>query len=67
MKNHYTCPVEAAVDLIGGKYKCLIIWHLSNQTLRFSQLRKVIPKATPKMLTQQLRALEAHKIITTVS
>ena len=52
------CPVEAAISLIGGKYKALILWQLTGHTLRFSQLRKVVPAATPKMLTQQLRELE---------
>jgi DNA-binding HxlR family transcriptional regulator len=56
------CPVEATLDLIGGKYKALILWHLSEKKLRFSELRKVIT-VTPKMLTQQLRELEAHKLI----
>ncbi len=57
------CPVEATLDLIGGKYKALIIWHLSSGKLRFSQLRQRIPKATPKMLTQQLRELESDGLI----
>lgn len=57
------CPVETTLDLIGGKYKALILWHLSEKTLRFSELRKVISRATPKMLTQQLRELEAQALI----
>ena len=57
------CPVEATLDLIGGKYKALILWHLSGGTLRFSELRSRIPKATPKMLTQQLRELEAQELV----
>ena len=57
------CPVEATLDLIGGKYKALILWHLAESTLRFSELKKVIKGATPKMLTQQLRELEAQKLI----
>jgi len=57
------CPVEATLDLIGGKYKALILWHLSDEKLRFSQLRQRITKATPKMLTQQLRELEAQDLI----
>ena len=56
MNDH--CPVEATLDMIGGKYKALILWHLSDGQLRFSELRKVITSATPKMLTQQLRELE---------
>ena len=57
------CPVSATLDLIGGKYKALIIWQLSEKTMRFSQLHKMIPGATPKMLTQQLREMEAQKLI----
>ena len=57
------CPVEATLDLIGGKYKALILWHLSEGTLRFSELRKVVGSATAKMLTQQLRELEAQKLV----
>ena len=63
----YNCPVGTTLDLIGGKYKALILWHLLDSTLRFGELRKVIPQATPKMLTQQLRELEeANLIIRTV-
>lgn len=58
-----TCPVETTLDLIGGKYKSLILWHLSNGKLRFSELRSRITKATPKMLTQQLRELESQNLI----
>ena len=57
------CPVETTLDLIGGKYKALILWHLSNGKLRFSELKKVVKNATPKMLTQQLRELEAQALI----
>ena len=57
------CPVEATLDLIGGKYKALILWHLSDKTLRFSELKRAIKAATPKMLTQQLRELEAQNLI----
>lgn len=63
MKKADNCPVEATLDLIGGKYKALILWHLSETRLRFSELRKVIANATPKMLTQQLRELEAQGLI----
>ena len=63
MKLTDRCPVEATLDLIGGKYKALILWHLSEGKLRFSELKKAISSATPKMLTQQLRELEAQKLI----
>lgn len=57
------CPVETTLDMIGGKYKALILWHLTNQILRFSELKRMISKATPKMLTQQLRELEEDGLI----
>ena len=63
MEKKENCPVEATLELIGGKYKALILWHLSEDKLRFSQLRKAIKSATPKMLTQQLRELEADNLI----
>ncbi len=63
MEQKANCPVETTLDLIGGKYKALILWHLSDGHLRFSQLRQRIPKATPKMLTQQLRELEGQALI----
>lgn len=59
----YSCPVEATISLIGGKYKSVILWHLTNKTLRFSELQKLVPKATTKMLTQQLRELENQGFI----
>ena len=63
MTSNTHCPVEATLELIGGKYKALILWHLSEQTLRFSELKKLLPNATAKMLTQQLRELEAHNLL----
>jgi Predicted transcriptional regulators len=57
------CPVETTINLIGGKYKALILWKLMGGALRFSQLRHEVPCATPKMLTQQLRELEADGMV----
>jgi DNA-binding HxlR family transcriptional regulator len=62
-KNTFTCPVEATIQLIGGKYKAVILWHLMNGKLRYSELHKKMPKATDKMLTQQLRELERDGLI----
>ncbi len=59
----YNCPVDATIGMIGGKYKSLILWHLIGATLRFGELRKLIPQATPKMLTQQLRELEEDNLL----
>ena len=59
----YHCPVEATLALVGGKYKALILWKLMAGALRFSELRRTVPGATPKMLTQQLRELEADGLV----
>ena len=59
----FSCPVEASLSIIGGKYKAIILWHLMNGTLRYSELRHLLPQATPKMLTQQLRELEKDAVI----
>ena len=63
MERSSNCPVASTLELIGGKYKALILWHLSDSTLRFSELHKAISGATAKMLTQQLRELESQKLI----
>lgn len=56
----YNCPVEATISQIGGKYKAIVLYHLmEDKVLRFHELQKYLPQATPKMLTQQLRELEA--------
>jgi len=59
----YQCSMELTLDLIGGKWKSLILWYLGENTMRFSQLRKLLPRITPKMLTQQLRELEASGLV----
>ena len=59
----YNCPVEAAIDVIGGKRKPLILWWLHHRTHRFAELRRLMPGITEKMLTQQLRELEADGIV----
>jgi DNA-binding HxlR family transcriptional regulator len=63
--NHtnYNCPVELTLDIIGGKWKCLIIHHLIDGTKRFNELRRLIPKITQRMLTSQLRELEKDNIV----
>ena len=63
MENSAPHPVETTLELIGGKYKALILWHLSAGKLRFSELRRCISSATPKMLTQQLRELESSHLV----
>jgi len=58
------CPVETTLNLIGGKYKALILWHLSEGTRRYNELQRAVPAATPRVLTNQLRELENQKLIT---
>ena len=60
----YSCPFEITIDLIGGKWKPLIIWRLGRKgTLRFNELKSELPNITQKMLTQQLRELEADNLV----
>ena len=62
-QQQFTCPVEATLSLIGGKYKSLLLWHLRDGPRRYMTLQRLLPQATPKMLTQQLRALEEDGMI----
>lgn len=59
----YRCGVEVTLSVIGGKWKGLILWHLRTRTLRFSQLQRRLQGVTQKMLTQQLRELEADGLV----
>jgi DNA-binding HxlR family transcriptional regulator len=60
----YYCPVEVTLDLIGGRWKPLILWHLKERgVLRHGQLKRLIPTITQKMLTQQLRQLESDGLV----
>lgn len=59
----YRCGMELTMDVIGGKWKTVILWHLRNRTLRFSQLKRRLHGITQKMLTQQLRELEEDGLI----
>lgn len=58
------CAVEAAIGILDGKWKSIILWHLlTEHTLRFGEIRKRIPNVTQRMLTNQLRELEEDGII----
>lgn len=59
----YRCGMELTMDIIGGKWKGVILWNLRNRTLRFSQLKRRLHSVTQKMLTQQLRELEEDGLI----
>lgn len=60
----HDCKVETALDILVGKWKPVILYHIiGNETLRFSELQRLIPNISKKMLTAQLRELEYHDII----
>jgi len=63
MPSPHHCPVETTLSVIGGKWKTVILYHLSEGTKRFGELRRAMPLVTQKMLTQQLRELEADGVI----
>ncbi|WP_369169180.1 winged helix-turn-helix transcriptional regulator [Streptomyces sp. R28] len=59
----YVCGTDAAMDVIGGKWKVLILWELSERPHRFGELRRELPGVTEKVLAAQLRELEADGIV----
>lgn len=60
---NFGCPVEACLEVVGGKWKGVILFHLFGGTKRFSELMRLVPDVTPRMLTKQLRELEADHIV----
>lgn len=58
----YSCPVEATLDVIGGKWKGVILYHLA-ETRRFGELQRLIPGINRRMLTLQLRELESDGLV----
>jgi len=63
MKNHFGCPVQATSNVLAGKWKVLIVWHLSFGTRRFAEIRDLLPGVTEKVLTDQLRQLEHDGVL----
>jgi DNA-binding HxlR family transcriptional regulator len=59
-----TCPVEVTLGLIDGKWKGVVLFHLGDGTLRFNELRRRVRGATQRVLTRQLRELEADGLVT---
>ena len=62
-KYHCHAAVQATLNIIGGKWKPLILWHLLEKKMRFSELQRSLPKISQKILAAELRSLEANKIV----
>lgn len=60
----YHCALDVTMDYIGGKWKTIVLWYLRGGPRRFSELDRVIPGITEKMLSVQLRALEKDGLVT---
>lgn len=61
--SQYGCAVEATTDIIGGKWKAVILYYLFKGPKRFNELRRLLPEVTQRMLTRQLRELEQDGIV----
>jgi len=66
-KKKYNISVEATLEVIGGKWKCVILCHLTHGKKRTNELKRLMPDITQKMLTQQLRELEADGVINRIA
>lgn len=62
-KTIYHCGTNITMSFIGGKWKCVVLWYLRHGSIRFSELKRLIPDITEKMLSIQLKALQADGLI----
>jgi DNA-binding HxlR family transcriptional regulator len=62
-KQAYSCGLEAALDVVGGKWKAIILWHLAFESRRFGELRREVAGISEKMLIQSLREMEGDRIV----
>lgn len=62
-EKEYKCGIDVTLAVVGGKWKASILWHLAQQTMRFSDLQRQFSDTTRKMLTQQLRELETDGLV----
>ena len=64
MKDHHGCPVQATINVLSGKWKVQILWHLSFGPLRYAELKKKLPAVSEKVLADQLRQLQSAGVVT---
>jgi DNA-binding HxlR family transcriptional regulator len=63
MKDNHGCPVQGTINVLSGKWKVLVVWHLGFGSRRFAELRDLVPGISEKVLTSQLRELAADGIV----
>ena len=63
MKANFGCPVQGTINVLSGKWKVLVVWHLGFMPRRFAEIRKLLPGVSEKVLTAQLRQLEKDGVI----
>lgn len=63
----YKCSLEATMDVLSGKWRALILWHLLQENMRFSQIQKIVPGISKKVLSQHLRVLEKNDLINRIA
>src|SRR5438094_9056739 len=63
MKKDFGCPVQGTINVLSGKWKVLVVWHLGFMPRRFAELRDLLPGVSEKVLTAQLRQLEKDGVI----
>ena len=64
IETHLSCPAEVTADLIGGRWKIVLLWYLLQGVHRFSDLQRAVPGITQKVLTHQLREMERSGLLT---
>jgi DNA-binding HxlR family transcriptional regulator len=62
-RSNYGCPVEFALDVIGGKWKAVLLARLKQEPLAYGELRRLVPKLSDKVLTERLRELESDGLV----
>lgn len=63
MSRAYACPVELALDVLGGKWRTVVLAHIKEKPQRYADLRRLVPRMSEKMLTQRLRELVAQGLV----